>query len=141
MNRRCESVAGRVQCDLETGHGGQHMHSYPPDPSGLITIAHWIAIVHASPTPANTQNMSDMAQYCPTCGAGPNGDGTFRMPKTFPFNGPCDECNRRAYASFYALGEAWERKRTEMFWKAFLERTDPVADEPITVPASTPPAA
>lgn len=65
---------------------------------------------------------------CPACGAGPNGDGTFRLPKGWPFDPPCDECRRRGAEVVRTLGEGLARKLDEKFWKAFLGEAS--ADEP-----------
>lgn len=52
-------------------------------------------------------------QYCPECGTGDNGDGTFRLPINFPAERPCATCERRSAARFARLGAEFAERQEQ----------------------------
>lgn len=62
-----------------------------------------------------------LPQFCPECGAGIEGDGVIRpghgilcrLPKGFPANPPCNECDRRDSVRAFQAGfkAGYEREK------------------------------
>ena len=64
-----------------------------------------------------------MSQYCPQCGAGPNDDGTFRLPKGYPFDPPCEVCAQRLRDVGFRLGQQAAEHVERQVFNAMFETT------------------
>lgn len=61
-----------------------------------------------------------LPQFCPECGAGDAGNGYFRLPKGFPDDPPCGECDRRARVRMFQAGFKAGYEREKAFMDALL---------------------
>lgn len=108
------SVSVRRGCGYcRVGEGEEHAADCPArqpfaDFKGTLDK---IMGVKDSPATATVRGVPD--QYCPACGAGPNGDGSFRVQKGYPFADPCKECERRSLARMEELGRRAAKEQEE----------------------------
>lgn len=59
--------------------------------------------------------------YCNGCGAGRNPDGSYRLPRGYPFDQPCEKCQLRTATDLEELGRQQGLRMEREVLKALLK--------------------
>jgi len=64
-----------------------------------------------------------MNSRCSKCGTGKNKDGTFTLPKDWPINDKCKECEKRSRIRMFKLGQSWRKEQDNRILKTLVSGT------------------